>query len=225
MGWTVWLSYVGNLAYMLEALLANNFREDISCVPAQIAPFSAVRDVRYQTCLLAGSRPGSLTVAGKDYVRATYGYKMNTVGRGIGISCAFSALYLIVTIIASETITWGGGASVTVFARTQRAKDAMRRSKLPIEEIRHNMPSSEDRSTATPPVGIASTASTEFTEQKMEETAPGAQPSDRPVLSWKNVTLTLDSGRELLHHISGMAVPGELVACVYIPSFTSSFAC
>lgn len=207
MGWVVWLSWIGNLGYMLEALLANNFRENIPCVPAQIAPFNELRDVRYQTCLLSGSRPGSVIVPGKDYLQAAYGFKMNTVGREIGISLAFAALYLLVTLVASETIPWGAGASVTVFARTKRAKAAMARAVEPSSQEKVSRDSDQ-----TPAPSRPASIAPDAKDQEGESAPTHAQFEDRSVLSWKNVTLTLDSGRELLHNVSGMAAPGEMIA-------------
>lgn len=253
MPWTVWLSYVSAYPYLYEALMANEYRYDIQCPPASIVPFGQLRDPQHQTCAMSGSRPFTTVVRSQDFLRDSYGFYQNHIGRGIGCAVAFSAIYLIVTFLATEFLPWNGGSSTTLFARTKRSKAVVK--KLEAGQLDQSYSSEEEKNspTATPahsqspgkptsnekpstPATDArgsseeregeqtcapSTVSTEAqddaggkaTENKVSSPRAAAEPEfDRPVLSWKDLTLTLDSGRELLHDVSGLVQPGRMLA-------------
>lgn len=235
MPWTVWLSYVSAYPYLYESLMANEYRRDMNCPPTQIIPFGQARDEQHQTCAMLGARPGRWVVRSQDYLMDAYGYRQNHVGLGMGCAVGFSALYIIITLIASELLPWNGGSSTMVFARTKRSKAVLKQSEAerlqPLESDGLDSPSRDGNTenktpSPSPPTGrfasekegentrFPSTTSLNAKEAANKTIQNPSQPKgfDRPVLSWKDLTLSLDSGVELLHNASGVVQPGRLLA-------------
>ena len=203
------LSYINGVSYAFEGYMVNEFTYSIQCSPAQIVPFNEARDVSHQSCALAGSKPGSLFVAGSDYLQTAFGYSHTHIWRNVGVVIAFTALYLIPTIIASELLPFaGGGGAATVFARTTRAKRAMRQSQVQKDDLEGNSIQGADVGNPLDLVSqhsssIRTRTSTSGDKKRREDL------DQKPIFTWKDVNYTID-GHHLLDNIDGYVKPGEM---------------
>jgi len=67
-----------------------------------------------------------LVIPGEDYLQSSFGYTQSNVGPNIGVLIAFSVLYLIVTLFASELMHFGeSSGGLLIFARTKNTKKAL----------------------------------------------------------------------------------------------------
>lgn len=219
-------------------MLSNEFKYPIECNPAQIVPFNAAMDPTYQTCSLTGGRPGSLVVPGEDYLSTTFGYSQSNVGPYIGVLIAFSALYLIVTVIASELMDYGaGGGGVTVFAKTKRAQREVEATRpanaddMEAAAVRPDQrsptsdrPSTQASSSEVTPVDTqppsrdfghpdkAAEGKQHYRKQHQQTLERIKTHEDKPIFSWSDLQLTLPNGRKLLQHVDGYVRPGTMTA-------------
>lgn len=91
MRWISWLRRATPCSWAFEALLANEFRARIlTCSSTDLIPSGpGYDDIRYQVCSINGAQPGSLNVAGMDYVNFVYGFEVSHVWRNVGILWAY----------------------------------------------------------------------------------------------------------------------------------------
>jgi hypothetical protein len=208
------LSYINGVSYVFEGYMVNEFTYSIKCSPGQIVPFNEARDVNYQTCALPGNKGGSLSVESSDYLNASFAYSHTHIWRNVGIIIAFTILYIIPTVIASEILPFvssGGGS--TIFAPTKMARRAVRQS-----EVRQDDPEAnavKGTETSNPHALISSRPPSECTvrapdsEDKMITRRDLEQ---RPIFTWKSVNYTVN-GHRLLNSIDGYVKPGEMTVC------------
>jgi len=220
------LYYIQGLSYAFEAMLSNEFNYPINCASAQIVPFGEARDTAFQTCALTGSKPGSIVVESADYLSVTFGYTRAHIGRNVGVLLAFSVLYLIPTVIASEVMSFAGsGGGVTVFARTKGAKAQLAqdaeggRGKQDVETA-----SGELVKPSRAGSDVTRTHGSEEDEKNNNDKKASSSPAaanghkhisveDRPVFTWSDVNLELpNGGRKLLQHVDGFVKPGTMTA-------------
>ncbi|GAC97998.1 hypothetical protein PHSY_005586 [Pseudozyma hubeiensis SY62] len=220
MNWLIWLSYAQPISYAFEGFLANELNYPINCAPQQIVPFGEVRDVAYQTCSLTGGVPGSVVVNSADYLSTTFGYSRSNIGRNVGVMIAFSVLYLIPTVIGAEIMNFGGaGGGVTVFARTKAAKAKLAASKPAanddIEEkaaIAANHPSSNDSNGSVTRANSPTDSGKNSRSDKQVSAKSADELDKKAIFTWKDVSLTLPTGRKLLDDITGYVKPGTITA-------------
>jgi ATP-binding cassette subfamily G (WHITE) protein 2 (SNQ2) len=202
--WFGWLYYVNPIAYSFEAVLTNEFSDrTMQCAPGQLVPQGPGVDPAYQGCSLTGASPNSNTVSGADYLSVSFAYSRSNLWRNFGVVIAFTVLYLLVTVIATETVSFahtGGGA--LVFAKTKRAKQA----------VKEDAPADEESVVAG-----ESTSSSSDTVGNQEEDALESISSSESVFTWKDVEYTVPyqgGERKLLNKVNGYAKPGVMIALV-----------
>lgn len=189
--------------------MTNEFTYSIQCSPSQIVPFNQARDAAFQSCAFAGNKAGSLFVEGSDYLSASFGYSHTHIWRNVGVVIAFTALYLIPTIIASELLPFaGGGGAATVFARTTRAKRAMRQSQVQKDDLEGNSIQGTDVGNPLDLVSqhsssIRTRTSTSGDKKRRDDL------DQKPIFTWKDINYTID-GHHLLDNIDGYVKPGEM---------------
>ncbi|KAI9592418.1 ABC-2 type transporter-domain-containing protein [Syncephalis fuscata] len=85
-GWFIWIRYINPLAWGLEALLLNEFKDlTFHCSPPALLPYGpGYDDLRYKTCTLAGASPGSNEVLGRDYMRTQLSAHVSMLWPDIG---------------------------------------------------------------------------------------------------------------------------------------------
>jgi ABC-type multidrug transport system permease subunit/ABC-type multidrug transport system ATPase subunit len=200
--WFGWLYWVNPVAYSFEAVLSNEFSDRImECAPAQLVPQGPGVDPAYQGCALTGAPPNSNTAPGADYLQVSFNYSRSNLWRNFGVVIAFTVLYLLVTVIATETVSFtqsGGGA--LVFKKSKRAKKA----------VKEEAPADEEKA-------VAGETTSSSSETAHEEEALESISSSDSVFTWKDVeyTVPVQGGeRKLLNKVSGYAKPGVMVALV-----------
>ncbi|CEH19318.1 atpase [Ceraceosorus bombacis] len=216
MNWTIFLNYISGIPYAFEALLVNELVGPIPCNPSQIVPFNEPRDVTYQTCALTGASPGSLDTPSQDYLYTTFRYQSRTRGYNWAVVLGFTILYLIITLVAVEKLDWtAGGGGVTIWARTKEAK--RRLAGATTEPARKDDP---EAAPVQPSRSNSGEASDETRANSPEQTTGDANVqkkaldkwNDKAIFTWKDINLTLENGRRLLHEVDGWVRPGQMTA-------------
>ncbi|KAF1838619.1 ABC transporter-like protein [Decorospora gaudefroyi] len=202
--WFGWIYYINPVAYSFEAVLTNEFSDrTMDCSPSQLVPQGPGVDPAYQGCTLTGAPPNSRTVPGADYLQVSFNYSRSNLWRNFGVVIAFTVLYLLVTVIATETISFaqsGGGA--LIFAKTKRAKRA----------VKEEAPADEEK-------GVVSevNSSSSGTVAQQEDEALESITSSESIFTWKDVEYTVPyqgGERKLLNKVNGYAKPGVMIALV-----------
>ncbi|KAF2854541.1 ABC transporter-like protein [Plenodomus tracheiphilus IPT5] len=200
--WFGWLYWVNPVAYSFESVLSNEFSDrTMQCAPEQLVPQGPGYDSAYQGCSLTGAQTNANSVGGSEYLQTTYNYSRSNLWRNFGVVIAFSMLYLIVTVIATETVSFastGGGA--LVFKKSKRAKQAVKEETADEEKV---VP------------GEASGSSSETAAN--EDEALESISSSESIFTWKDVEYTVPyqgGERKLLNNVNGYAKPGVMIALV-----------
>ncbi|KAI1331447.1 ABC-2 type transporter-domain-containing protein [Xylariaceae sp. FL0255] len=207
--WFGWLYWVNPVAYSFEAVIANEFSGRIlQCGPEELVPRGPNAQTGYQGCAIAGAAIGSTQVSGDDYLSTQYNYSRSNLWRDFGAIIAFTVLYLLVTVIATELISFassGGGA--LIFKKSRAAeKEARRAAALPDEEKNVDSSSSSVTTVKQGTTGVAN-----------EDEALKQLSSSDSIFSWRDVEYTVPYNggqRKLLNKVNGYAKPGVLVALV-----------
>lgn len=174
---------------------------DLFCSPGSVIPQGAgYNDLAYQSCAIAGSTSGSLTVSGDRYIAETFGYYYSNVWQDFGIMLLFTIAFIILAAIFSERLEWhqgGGGAlqfkeiSKIKLRRSAKAKDE---EEKPVDIDSQTPPLSSDGSEI--PMSLATSKST---------------------FTWKDLTYTVPydgKTKRLLSKVSGYCAPGQMTALV-----------
>ncbi|KAF1920055.1 ABC transporter-like protein [Ampelomyces quisqualis] len=200
--WFGWIYYINPIAYSFEAVEANEFSDrTMQCAPDQLVPQGPNIDPAYQGCALTGASPNSNTVSGSDYLQTSFNYSRSNLWRNFGVVIAFAVLYLVVTVIGTETLSFsqsGGGA--LIFKKSKRAKKAVKEETADEEKV----------------VSGESTAAS-WAEPGADEEALDSISSSESVFTWKDVEYTVPyqgGERKLLNKVNGYAKPGVMVALV-----------
>jgi ATP-binding cassette subfamily G (WHITE) protein 2 (SNQ2) len=122
--WFSWLRWINPVQYGFEALMANEFNSlELQCVPPFVVPQIPNAQSQYQSCALQGSKPGSLTVSGADYISVAFQYSRSHLWRNVGFICAFFIFFVCLTAFGMEMQKPNkGGGAVTIFKRGQVPK-------------------------------------------------------------------------------------------------------
>ena len=210
--WFSWIRWVNPLQYSFEGLMANEFAPlTINCVPPFLVPLGPGAVPAYQSCTLQGSKPGSTTVSGADYIEVAFSYSRSHLWRNVGILAAFFLGFVALTALGMELKAPNkNGGTVTVYKRGQVPKDvakAMDSSASPDDLEKHN---STDSNTIAAPV-----ARKEMPDGSSSENADEGIAKNETIFTWQHVNYTIpfDGGeRKLLHDVQGYVRPGHLTA-------------
>lgn len=167
-------------------------------------------DPRHQGCAVAGATPGSLQVAGSDYLQQSFNYTRANLWRNFGVLIAFTVLYIIITAAAAETFSFtssGGGA--VEFKKSKKAKKQIEAEIAPVDEEKIAAP--------TPLSGSSSQTAVNQSRQSVKEEEETLQQisGSEGVFTWSNVEYTvpyLGGERKLLNKVNGYVKPGVMVA-------------
>ncbi|KAI9904474.1 hypothetical protein N3K66_001003 [Trichothecium roseum] len=212
--WFGWIYWINPMGYAFEAVLTNELSDrQLQCAPEQLVPSGPGAQEGYQGCAIAGASVNARAVSGSDYLEAMYTYTRSNMWRNFGVVIAFTVLYLIVTVVATEMISFSaGGGGALVFKKSRRAGKNLQKASAPADE--------ENAAGAPGNTGNASSASTivqgekdaevEAEEPGMEQLAQG-----KSVFTWRDVEYTvpyMGGERKLLNKVTGYAKPGVMVA-------------
>jgi ABC-type multidrug transport system ATPase subunit/ABC-type multidrug transport system permease subunit len=204
--WFSWLRYINPMQYGFEGLLTNEFYNlDIQCVPPFIAPQVPGAEEQYQSCAIQGNTPGSLTVAGSDYLDAAYGYSRSHLWRNFGILVAFFLFFVALTAIGMESQKPNkGGGAVTIYKRGQVPKTVEK------EMETNSLPKDEEAGNGEPVT--EKHASSDSDEQG--KTTEGVAKNET-IFTFQNISYTIPyegDERTLLKDVQGFVRPGKLTA-------------
>ncbi|KAJ9311399.1 hypothetical protein DTO271D3_8376 [Paecilomyces variotii] len=200
--WFGWLFYINPIAYSYEAVLTNEFwNREMPCSPSMLVPQGPGVDPRYQGCSLPGSQLGSTTVSGRNYLETSFQFTRHHLWRNFGVVIAWTVLYLLVTIIATETLSFvSGGGGALVFKKTKRAKQL----------TKHGSTNDEEK-VKTGEVG----ASTRDASPSSGDNGLNSLTSSDRIFTWSNVEYTVPYGngtKKILNGVNGYAKPGIMIA-------------
>lgn len=201
--WFGWLYHVNPTAYSFEAVLTNEFSNRVmECAPSQLVPQGPGVDPAYQGCSLTGSPPNSNSVSGSSYLDTSFAYSRSNLWRNFGVVIAFTVLYLLVTVWATEFLSFAKGAGgALVFKKSKRAKKAVQEGTSDEETV----------------VAGTSSGSSSGEGTKEEDEALASISSSESVFTWENVEYTVPyqgGERKLLNKVNGYAKPGVMIALV-----------
>ncbi|KAI0873533.1 ABC-2 type transporter-domain-containing protein [Hypoxylon argillaceum] len=206
--WFGWIYWINPMAYSFEAVITNEFSGRVmQCAPGQLVPQGPDAQPGFQGCSLAGATTNSVQVTGHDYLETQFNYSRSNLWRNFGVAIAFTVLYILVTVIATELFSFtsnDGGA--LIFKQSPKAKEQAKKAQAPTDvEKNIDVPSSASSNTSR---GL--TAANE--EDDLERLS-----SSDSIFTWRNVEYTvpyLGGERKLLNKVNGYAKPGLLVALV-----------
>ncbi|EDU40824.1 ABC drug exporter AtrF [Pyrenophora tritici-repentis] len=204
--WFSWLRWVNPIQYGFEGLLTNEFYNlEIDCVPPFIAPQVPNAQEQYQSCAIQGNRPGSLTVAGSDYIAAAYGYSRTHLWRNFGLICAFFLFFVALTAFGMEIQKPNkGGGAVTIYKRGQVPKTIekeMETKTLPKDEESGNKEAVTEKHSSSD-------------NDESDKTVEGVAKNET-IFTFQDITYTIpyEKGeRTLLSGVQGFVKPGKLTA-------------
>ncbi|KAH8689648.1 ABC drug exporter AtrF [Talaromyces proteolyticus] len=202
--WFGWLFYINPIAYAYEAVLTNEFSNRVmECAPSMLVPQGPDVDPNYQSCSLPGSSLNEKSVTGAAYLGTSFGFTRHHLWRNFGVLIAFTVLYILITVIANETLGFGqGGGGALVFKRSKRSKQlAQAETKTSDEE-------------GAKVIGNESPVNGSGQSEKENGDIGALSTSDR-IFTWSNVEYTVPYGsgqRKLLNGVTGYAKPGVMIA-------------
>ncbi|GAW10792.1 hypothetical protein ANO14919_001270 [Xylariales sp. No.14919] len=206
--WFGWLYWVNPIAYSFEAVITNEFSGRLmQCAEAQLVPQGPNAQPGFQGCSLRGATVNSAQVTGYDYLESQFNYSRSNLWRNFGVAIAFTVLYILITVIATEIFSFAsadGGA--LIFKKSRKAKKRARIAEAPNDE--------EKNVDSTP--SVSSKSSQNMTAINEEEDLQQLTNSDS-IFTWRDVEYTvpyLGGERKLLNKVNGYVKPGLLVALV-----------
>jgi ABC-type multidrug transport system ATPase subunit len=211
--WFGWLYWVNPVSYSFEAVLSNELSGTIMpCDPSQLVPQGPGILPEYQGCAVSGATVNAKEVSGDDYLQTAYNYSRHNMWRNFGVIIAFAVLYIIVTILATETIRFeSGGMGAILFKKTRKAKKQTQEAAAPADE-------EKDVGRDASAGGSSSSAVVNNTADTLidDSDAPMEQLTDsQSIFTWKDLEYTvpyLGGQRKLLNKVNGYAKPGVMVA-------------
>ena len=203
--WFGWIYYVNPVSYAFEAVLVNELSgRHMQCAPQSLVPQGSKVQPGYQGCALSGASIDSTTVSGDAYLQASFNYSYDNLWRNFGILIAFTVFYILVTMVATETLTFpeeGGGA--LVYKKSPQAKKQAQAVTKPKDE-------------ESGEIDGASQSNAISRIRSQDEALEQLSRSER-IFTWSNLSYTVPvSGGEkkLLDNVSGYAKPGVMIALV-----------
>jgi len=188
------------LAYAFESVMANEFEGlDFRCDPTQLVPSGpGYNNSVFQSCAIIGSTPGSTIVSGGAYISKAYGFSRAHIWRNFGFMFIFVIAYIVIAMIGSEYMTFGGsGAATLQFAKTKRTKNV-------VSEM-HKVDDLEMQRRAS---------TTHKLQEEYEKKDISLTTSDA-IFTWSDLSYEIPYGngtRKLLNSLWGWCKPGELTA-------------
>ena len=205
--WFGWIYYINPATYAFEAVLTNDLSgREMACADNALVPQGPGVRQPYQGCAIGGAQVGSTTVSGSEYLGTMYQYSRDNLWRNFGVLVAFTILYIGITVVASEKISFAeGGGGALVFKKSRQAKKELR--KAPADEEKAE--EAKEGGALGGALGMAAR------KTKTHEEILGELTESESIFTWSDVNYTVPvvgGERKLLNNISGYAKPGVMVA-------------
>lgn len=200
--WFGWIIHINPLSYAFEAVVSNEFHgRMMECAPGQLVPQGPGVLPENQGCAIPGAHLGNTSVWGDEYIAVQFDYTRAHLWRNFGVLVAFAVLYLLVTTLATEFISFGGsGGGALVFKRTKRAAKQTK-APAPGDEEKGNTSGNSSSS-----VNVSSSG---------HDSDRAFKGLPRSCFTWEGVTYTVPTPagpKRLLNGVNGYAKPGVMVA-------------
>jgi hypothetical protein len=201
--WFVWFFWIDPMAYAFEALLANEFHDQV--IPC-VGPFLVPNGEGYspetgggQACTgVRGAPPGATSVTGDQYL-ASMSFSHSNLWRNFGILCAWYVFFVAMTIFfTSRWKQMGEGGRGLLIPREKQKKV----SKAVVAD-------EESQAVEKPSENSGSDS------EKSDATIDNQLVNNTSVFTWKNLSYTVKTphgDRLLLDNIQGFVKPGTLGA-------------
>lgn len=208
--WFGWMYWINPIAYSFEAVLSNEFAgRTMQCAPEQLVPQGSGIDPAYQGCPIAGAQIGSTEVSGSAYIGTQYNYSRSHLWRNFGVVIAFTVLYILLAVIATELFDFSaGGGGALAFKKSKRAKNQVKEA-APADEEKAGI--AEDSSSSTKKeAGMGESGDSDKENEALEQIT-----KSESIFTWRDVEYTvpyLGGEKKLLNKVNGYAKPGVMVA-------------
>lgn len=208
--WFGWIYWINPIAYSFEAVLSNEFAgRTMQCAPEQLVPQGSGIDPAYQGCPIAGAQIGSTEVSGSAYIGTQYNYSRSHLWRNFGVVIAFTVLYILLAVIATELFDFSaGGGGALAFKKSKRAKNQVKEA-APADEEKAGV--AEDSSSSTKKeAGMGESGDSDKENEALEQIT-----KSESIFTWRDVEYTvpyLGGEKKLLNKVNGYAKPGVMVA-------------
>ncbi|KZZ92294.1 ABC-2 type transporter [Ascosphaera apis ARSEF 7405] len=190
--WLRWLYYVNVLGLGFSGMMINEFeRIDLTCADKNLIPSGpGYNNLSHQVCTLAGGRPGSEIIRGRDYLGDTFSYYPKDLWRNFGITVALVIFFLALNVYFGEVVSFGaGGKTVTFFSRENKERKSLNQALEVKREKRH--------------------------AKGADESVDEFNITSKAILTWENLNYDVPVAggtRRLLNDIFGYVEPGKLTA-------------
>ena len=213
--WFSWLRWINWIQYGFECMMANEFYDlTMQCEPPYLVPQGRDATPQYQSCTLAGSRPGSNVVNGANYIQEAFSYSRSHLWRNFGFLCAFFIFFVVVTMIGMERMKPNaGGAAVTIFKRGQVPKKIEKSIETGGRETKDEETAGSPTAHISEKIGASNDTSSD--EEKKGDEAMQQVAKNETVFTFQNIDYTIpyEKGeRKLLQDVQGYVRPGKLTA-------------
>ena len=203
--WFGWLYYVSPISYAFEAVVSNEFaNRRLECSPSMLVPQGPGISRENQGCAIPGATPGSNGVSGDVYIASAYDYSRDNLWRNFGIVLAFTVFYILVTVVATEKLRFGGsGPGALVFKKSNKTKKQVALAAASSDEEKGS--------------GNVSSSDETLNRSKTQDEALGSLERSDRIFTWENVSYTVPTPqgpKKLLNDVTGYAKPGVMVALV-----------
>lgn len=183
----------------------------MECAPTDLVPRGPGVDPKYQGCAVSGARIGSTNVTGNNYLSTTYNYSRSHLWRNFGVVIAFAVLYILVTVLATESVNFaaGQGGGALIFKKTRKAKKQTQEAATPADEEKAVGHTGGVVSTGSSVTNVGDSSNSSGNKE-MQQLA-----KSESIFTWKDVEYSvpyLGGQRKLLNKVSGYAKPGVMVA-------------
>jgi ABC-type multidrug transport system ATPase subunit len=210
--WFGWIYYINPVGYSFEAVLSNEFTGRVmECAPEQLVPQGPGINPQYQGCALAGAQVNSKTIPGADYLQTQYSYTWQHLWRNFGVVIAFTVLYILITVFATESFSFSaGGGGALIYKKTRKAKEQVKDATLaPADEEKGGVASDSNGSAKK------ETSLGDSPDETAEDRALQQITKSDSIFTWRDVSYKvpyLGGERQLLNNVNGFAKPGKMVA-------------
>lgn len=176
---------------------------NLACSPGSVIPAgSGYNDIAYQSCAIAGSVPGSLSVSGDSYIAASFNYHYSNVWRNFGIMLLFTIAFILLAAFFTEILEWSASGSGALEFKNAKV-------------TAHTVCAKDEEEKAVEAIGTPETSSS-GTVGDQPATIPYLD-TDRTTFTWSDLTYKIPYDGEtriLLNGISGYCAPGQMTALV-----------
>ncbi|RSL70184.1 hypothetical protein CEP53_001930 [Fusarium sp. AF-6] len=204
--WFGWIYWINPLSYSFEAVMANELSDRLmDCAPEQLVPQGPGVQSRYQGCAISGAGVNERQVTGSDYLEITYNYTRGHLWRNFGVVIAFAVLYILITVIATEMVSFAaGGGGALIFKKSRKAKD---------QAVKADAPADAEK--AMEAGGLSSTILADSTAADVSDEPLEQITDSESIFTWRDIEYSvpyMGGERKLLNKVSGYAKPGVMVA-------------